>query len=228
MMTTTCEVCGYVLSEPAPDHPCPQCGGPMRTDVVVPVPAARAHAAAGTVSLTIINRYAEAWYEDALHEAREGRDHHARRREILFAVCCAESYIYEWTYDLLDTLTGQPLFHIDQYFPPEPQPGWKRRVVDQWKEVPKLLHNQARIAATPDLSGEDWKAWDRLADYRNGLVHAHVSRPDRGPADTPAWQVTTRELAALPAGWATNVVAERIRRLHEAAQIPVPRWLATP
>lgn len=39
--------------------------------------------------------FAPEWFADALNEAKTGRDHNTRRREIIFAVCCAESYLVE-------------------------------------------------------------------------------------------------------------------------------------
>ena len=40
--------------------------------------------------------FARAWFEDALREANTGAGPNARRREIVFAVACAESYLLEW------------------------------------------------------------------------------------------------------------------------------------
>ena len=36
--------------------------------------------------------FAPEWYEDAMNEAQGGKDHQSRRREVVFAVCCIESY----------------------------------------------------------------------------------------------------------------------------------------
>jgi hypothetical protein len=58
--------------------------------------------------------WARDWFEDALSAAKEaGR--HARRRETLFAVCCAESYLFEWVRD--EVLKGK-YDELAKYFPP--------------------------------------------------------------------------------------------------------------
>src|SRR5262249_31345242 len=43
--------------------------------------------------------FARSWYEDATQEAKNGRheDWHPRRREVVFAVAAAETYLFEWT-----------------------------------------------------------------------------------------------------------------------------------
>jgi hypothetical protein len=59
--------------------------------------------AGGGGSISATSRFAEAWFADAQREAVEGPlgDFHARRREIVFSVICAESYIVEWAVDQL-------------------------------------------------------------------------------------------------------------------------------
>ena len=50
---------------------------------------------AGEVTFWTQRRYDRRWHDDAVKEAsREGAD--ACRREIIFAVCLAESYLFEW------------------------------------------------------------------------------------------------------------------------------------
>lgn len=43
--------------------------------------------------------FAPEWFRDAVSEVRSGGDYHSNRREILFAVCCAESFLFEWVRD---------------------------------------------------------------------------------------------------------------------------------
>ncbi|CAN5742002.1 hypothetical protein BH24CHL4_BH24CHL4_21430 [soil metagenome] len=68
-------------------------------------------------------------------------DIHRRRREILFAVCCAESYIYEWTIDTLGSSSeGWRLrAEIDEYFDLEPKGRRFPSLIEQWKDIPKRL-----------------------------------------------------------------------------------------
>src|SRR5262245_31238247 len=79
-------------------------GAALSPTVAAVVPVAPATAAAAGLDATLVTwgGFAIAWYADALKEARVGAgDHHERRREIVFAVCCAESYLWEWSYGLL-------------------------------------------------------------------------------------------------------------------------------
>ena len=59
--------------------------------------------------------FAPEWFADALHEAGQTGNHHARRREIIFAVCFAESYLVEW---VRDEVLNRDFNLLNQYFPP--------------------------------------------------------------------------------------------------------------
>src|SRR5262245_61990872 len=86
----------------------------------------------GTVTLWRSASLAPRWFEDGKREAAiHGPD--ARRREILFAVRFAESYLLEW---VRDEVVKRQFAALAEYFPPDDQRG----VIDRWKEVPKLLH----------------------------------------------------------------------------------------
>lgn len=229
-MTTTCDDCGYVLPEPAPQARCPLCNGATHTDgAIVAGPGALSFAKAMAATFRVVNRFAPGWYKDARHEAQAPLgDIHARRREVVFAVSCAESYIYEWTRDLLQTTPGH-YSRIDAYFPPKPVKGWNRSVTDQWKEVPKELHAVNILANKLDLSGAHGDDWLRLVDYRNGLIHALASRPQEyGPGPPIRPLVTADDLHAMAPGWATSVVEERVLRLHQAEGTAPPPWLTSP
>lgn len=246
--TMACTNCGHHVTELDNGMTCPRCGGLVKEVRFVKVRAADVvaisshesasvsatiHASAGialavgeAATIMAISRYAGGWYADAQREAGQPTgDYHARRREIVSAVCCAESYIYEWTFDLVRQ-TGAADTDVDRYFPPEPEEGRNRSVTAQWKEVPKLLHQAGLLPCRPDFGGPHGDDWLQLVKYRNGLVHALISRPEKwgsGPPVRPI--VTTSDLQGLTAGWATEVVAERIRRLHAAAGTPPPDWL---
>ncbi len=62
-----------------------------KKDVTVNVPAGVVSLSVGIPTIWLTYRFAPEWFEDAIHEAQNGKDHHARRREIIFAVCAAES-----------------------------------------------------------------------------------------------------------------------------------------
>jgi hypothetical protein len=85
------------------------------------------------------------------------------------------------------------------------------------------------IPSRPDLGGPHDEDWDRLLDYRNGLVHARASRPKSGAESKeqkPSPEL--QELDQLGPGWALGVVIERVRRLHRAVGTPVPDWVVNP
>jgi hypothetical protein len=188
---------------------------PVRVRASVPAP---------TVWLTY--SWAPIWFGDALDEARstppEGQVAHTRGREILFATCFVESYLLEW---VRDSVLRRDYRELVQYFPP----GRKWDFFHKWADIPKQLRRDGLIPAVPlvgDRHGEDW---NRLKDYRDGLVHARSSRPQtsaqpKGEEPHPA----VDELLELPAGWALGVVIERVRSLHRAAGTDPPSWLTDP
>lgn len=229
-MTTTCTVCDFVVPDAVPGSLCPRCGGPTSTDAVVYGATAGVTIAAFPATLRVRSRYAGSWYDDALGEAgRAMGDYHARRREIIFAVCCAESYLYEWAYDLLEQsiVSFAAEDAIAAYFPRPPEHGWNRGVSDQWKEVPKQLHQDGRLAALPDFGGPHGEEWRTVVVYRDGLIHAHISQQEiYAPTHEVRPDVTTSDLSGLTPGWALGVVIARIRRLHAAAGTPPPEWLS--
>lgn len=224
----------------APVTPCPACGSTLRR-TLTSLPAApfsvgtegatTVHSfQTGTVKA--ISRFAGDWYVDAVREAQaEHGDIHSRRREILFAVCCAESYIYEYTYDVLIGalgVTDEVDREIERYFPLKPDRGRNPSGTDQWKAVPRRLRADGHLAAVPDLGGPHGEHWRTLVGYRNGLVHAHLSRPTIvGPSRLSEPTPSVGKLQKLVPGWAAEVAAERIRRLHRAAGTAPPAWLAT-
>ena len=57
------------------------------------------------VRLWAAHHYAGAWYTDA-KESIAAFDRNGRPREILFSVCCAESYLVEWAINVTNT-TGE-------------------------------------------------------------------------------------------------------------------------
>jgi rubredoxin len=118
-----CKECGEVMDEslgtPLTDRsPCPSCGSKRRSydvdavgAIALPLPVVF-----GIATVWLSYSFAPEWFADALHEARAGGDHHARRREILFSVCCAESYILEW---VRDQVLNRQFDRLNKYFHPE-------------------------------------------------------------------------------------------------------------
>jgi hypothetical protein len=163
--------------------------------------------------------FAPEWFRDALHEARTGQDHHSRRREILFAVCAAESYLLEW---VRDEVLKRNFSQLENYFPL----GNRRGLTEKWKEVPKQLCRDGHLSGTPNLGGTNWSDFQTLICYRNGLVHARASRPEtKGQADDENPIPSKTTLDSLSAGWAVCVIVALIRDLHNAVGTPPPSWL---
>jgi hypothetical protein len=177
-----------------------------------------AASAIGTLTPWVTYHYAREWYEDAVREAGQP-GYASRRREILFAVCAAESYILEW---VRDVVLNQDFPKLLEYFPV----GLRRGVCDKFRQIPKQLVDDGRLPARLDCGGREFAAFNDLVDYRDGLVHASASRPQ-----TTAWPpdqqpIPTRgELVDMTPGWAVGVVRALIMKLHLDTNTPLPDWM---
>ena len=167
-------------------------------------------------SVSITFTFAPEWFADAAREA-ERSGYGARRREILFAVCAAESGIVEW---VRDAILERNCDDIAAFFPPSE----KRGVLEKFKAFPKELARQGRIKASLDCGGAEFRAFQQLVQFRDGLVHAAASRPDRPDLHRPV--PTKYELDDLPPGWATNVVRDLLRKLYADTGTKAPSWVS--
>ncbi len=192
--------------------------------IAVTPEAATARASVVNPTVWISDNFAEDWFKDALHEARTGTDHHAIRREIIFATCFAESYIFEWARRLLQ------IEEINDYFPPlrrfQDDPRYRRTLKDKWKYIPSELHQAGKISVDPDL---DLSEFGILLKYRHGLIHAAASRParDSEPEATKPFP-TKGMLKELKPGWAVTIVAKLVIDLHQAIGTEVPGYIVVP
>jgi len=186
-------------------------------DQTVRPQTAEAQAHIPTPTIWLSYRHAPDWLADALREAGES-GHDARRREITFAVCFADSYLAEWVIADVDL----DFERSREYLPARD----KRGVTDRWKDIPRQLLADGVIGAIPDLGGPHGEEWRRLVDYRDGLVHANASRPETAGLP-PEWMPmpSKSELDELEPGWAVRVVVERVRLLHKAVGTDPPEWL---
>jgi hypothetical protein len=163
--------------------------------------------------------FAEDWYVDAARNAAVSGDRGERRREIVFAACLAESYLYEWVRDQMFLDDEAALLAI--------LPNFDRRgITERWKDVAKALHANGKIAK-PDFQRPNWGDFGILVEYRNGLVHAAASRPVdvQKPSSIKPPTPSVSVLDGLDPGWATNTVTEEIRELHRLARTAPPAWL---
>lgn len=163
--------------------------------------------------------FASDWYADAKSEANNS-NHHARRREILFSVACAESYLLEW---VRDQILKHDYPSLDRYFPP----GNNRPIAEKWKEVPKQLKGHGLIHSVPNLGGGSaWGDFLRLIEFRNGLLHARASRPETPGLSASSLPVPSMDqLRSLSPGWACGVVRRLIQELNTAAGTNLPDWI---
>jgi hypothetical protein len=176
-------------------------------------------------TLWVTRNFAKTWFTDALREARSGpqvphRD--ALRREIVFAVCFVESFLVEWTRDA--ALKGR--FHdLSRYFPPDDRRGIRKR----WKEVIRDLHHDGLLRSRPDFGTTVWTDFCRVIDYRDGLIHASMSRPespDLPPGEVPS--PSAEDLGREERGFAVRRVVALVRQLHGWAGTTPPAWLQEP
>ena len=200
------------------DTPSAKTYGPDQAIRPVGIPSGEAF---GTPTLWLTASFAPLWFQDALSEASREQDSHARRREILFAVATAESYLLEWVRDdVLHDFTA-----LDRYFPADERKR-SHSIRDKWKAIPKQLLADGLITATPNLGGSTLNDFDKLMKFRNGLVHARSSRPATTGLPKASLPVPSLDdLQKLQPGWASNVVRRLIRELCVAAGTTPPHWL---
>jgi hypothetical protein len=176
----------------------------------------------GNVSIMMTSSYSRDWFDYAIHEAKAGSKPHSLRKEILFAVCFAETYLFEWIRD--DVLKGD-YEKLIKYFPS----GEKRGVKDKWKDIPKQLYKDGLIAALPDNSGVERKSFMDLIAMRDGLVHARTSRPEKTlqPEEEKPFP-RQQDLEKYSPGEPTKVVISLIKKLHQDIGTSVPNWMNEP
>ena len=191
-------------------------------DITIPLEPLSMVASASGPTVWISDNFAQDWFSDALHEAQSGKDHNSIRREIIYAACFAESYIFEWARSVLQ------IEEINDYFPPTPRfsddPRYRRDLKKKWKEIPSELYKAGKIKVDPKLN---LSGLGTLLKYRHGLVHASASRPATGSQpDKKAKPFPTKEeLKKLRPGWAVGIIIKLVKDLHQALGTPVPGYV---
>lgn len=163
--------------------------------------------------------FAKEWFNDAVAEKNAGSGRAHRRREIIFAVAFAESYLVEWVRDgfLKDYK------ELENFIPS----GDRRGVSEKWKEVTQKLVDENLLKGCPDLGTKFWCDWMKLVDYRNGLIHARLSRPMTGYiSEKLKPEPNTNALDEMTPGWPISVAVAMIKEFHKAASMPLPTWMA--
>jgi hypothetical protein len=164
--------------------------------------------------------FAPHWYADAVEQSQLLKSRDAIRREIVFAVCAAESYLLEW---VRDEVLNHQHDELLEYFPANRQ----MPVRDRWKDVLEKLVAQGRIRQAQNFNSGLWSDFSALVDFRNGLVHGGASRPQSGEHRDPQPYPTPAELDQTSPGWAVGVVRALIEDLHATAGTTAPKWLYT-
>ena len=235
---TACSDCGSLFEDDTPRMPCPKCGGTRRTiDERVGLGAAAGVAASSNITIVpkavlaateiliptlwISANFAPIWFAEAVDEARRGVGRHPRRREIVFAVCFVESYLFEFVRDV--ALRGR-FEDLPTYFRQE-----RVGICDRWKRVLKQLKENGKITAIPDFSADTFREFTKLVGYRDGLVHGGASWPwtsSQGRNEGPVPPLD--DLDKLPAGWAVGIVVDLVKDLHKSTAVELPGWLVWP
>ena len=227
----------------------------MMPDHVIKVGTGGMNIDAPQAKLWLTSPFAREWYADALREARDRDGRHPRRREIVFAVCCVESYLVEWV--LIEVL-NRDFDQLAEYFPGKRKPdpdgrtgglyarfkrflrcvrgrGPKRErqrvgVSDRWKNVIKKLESKGKIAKAQDFGTSTWGEFRKLVDYRDGLVHGVASRPYEASQAAELQPNPSPDDFdnKIEAGWPTKVVYDLLSDLHTTMGTKPPTWLEEP
>jgi hypothetical protein len=175
----------------------------------------------GRVEVWTTVSFSQSWLRDIVIESKqEGPDH--RRKEIVFAVCFVESYLFEVVRDLVLRMNFRETI---TYFPVRRKAG----IRDRCKEVFCQLHNNKKIPKAMNWSEPFWSEFCQLVEMRDGLIHASISRPynsdlpkEANPTPSPA------DFYKLPQGWALKTALGLVCAMHEAIGIEIFPWLADP
>ncbi|SPE43650.1 hypothetical protein SBA7_1620010 [Candidatus Sulfotelmatobacter sp. SbA7] len=194
-------------------------------DVSVSVAAAGVTTMTGAVKVWLSTNFASSWYQDAKAEATGSGDVRGRcRREILFSVAAAESYLFEW---VRDEVLNRDFARLNEYFPPDKRTR-KRGVLEKWQYTTEKLARKGLISSKPSFAGETWQEFDCLVGFRNGLLHARASRPQSAGLPDEEMPVPSMEdFQKMEPGWAVGVITAVIRDLHAAAGTKPPDWFGS-
>ena len=169
----------------------------------------------GVATLITGHSFAQYWLADALQETKEGKDFNSIRREIIFASCFLESYLFEWAQGQL-SIDLEGLFHL---FPPgEDLPS----LTIKWKETPKKIYKKKGLSEFPELELTDFYALVRL---RNNLIHSQASRYlISNVKDRSSPEPSIKSLEVMGSGWATNVAINLVKELHKKCGSEPPKY----
>lgn len=186
---------------------------------VITLKAGKLNITGKKINLLVTSSFAPSWYKDALNEGLTGKDRNSRQREILFAVCFAETYIFEWVRDNVFKTDSDGLIKCFA----------GKGLKEKWK-VLNSLSDDKKIKGKIDFGKNiNWQKFCGLIKLRNALVHASMSIPESSsPSDFIKQYPTTSDLNKYPNGLAVKVVYNLVKDLHEAVATSPPDWLCEP
>ncbi len=166
--------------------------------------------------------YAEDWYKDAVSEVSNDANRHNKRREIVFAACFLEFYIYEWVrnkdIELLQKFFGKCATNAKGKY-------YSKSLREKWKYIPP---DMVSVFNGDPSTKIDLSNLGILIDYRNGLVHGGASRPsnsDLSPKQHPKPMPMIDRLDKIKSGWAVCVATEIVVSLHKIMKTDAPEYL---
>lgn len=170
----------------------------------------------GSAQTWLAQRFAKSWFGDANHEANDP-SRGARRREIIFAVACAESYLTEWV------LEHAGMQGLCKHLPNDDKRGIRQR----WKEAATAMEEAGSTAGAPIFGRSvGWGQFSKMIDCRDGLLHARSSRPyQQSHSPRERMVPTVEQLDGVSPGAARDAVASIIEELCRAAGTTPPDWL---
>jgi hypothetical protein len=170
-------------------------------------------------TIWVTQNFACEWFKDAVNEVTAGKNLNNRRREIVFSVLFAESYLLEW---VRDSILNNDFIELNNFFPP----GSRRGVKEKWKEIPKQLFDKRLLSGLPDLNNKFWSDWNQLVDYRDGLIHASASRPSSSHLSVKEKPIPDgKTLQDMTPGWLIEVTIKMIKEFHKASNLSIPEWM---
>ena len=168
-------------------------------------------------TIFVAENYAEDWYKDALAEVNDSANKNNKRREIVFAACFLETYLYEW-------VRNHGTNFLEKYFVKDI--GGKYfagSLKDKWKYIPPDLAK--KLVVTKDLK-LDLSGLGTLINLRNGFIHAKASKLYNSSTKKKDQPCPTQEkLENIKSGWAVAVAEKLVISLNEKMNSNAPSYL---
>ena len=194
----------------------------------IEIPSAiHAQTVTSSIELLITSSFAQDWLDDALMEAKKENSLANKRREFIYAVCFAESYIFEW---VRDNIFSDRLYDLIDFFTHRVTKNgiFFKGVKAKWKTTIEQLYQDGKIRTenfVDEKQNSVWKDFCDLLDLRNSIIHSNLSIPQRtSEAELIKNLRTKNDLDRRVVGWATGVVINLVKRFHEETRTKPFDW----